>query len=132
MMRGWRSTFLFGGLAAALGLSPWLVGCAATPYEPGDDLGEEVAEVSSDLDYDSPENDPGGEDVADPAPPSGGESSEPDPVPWRPASTVAATSEGVPTPPAETDTEPDPIPWTLQGSDDMRARTDKNKSVIRP
>jgi hypothetical protein len=127
IMRGWRSAFLFGGLAAALVLA----GCSVAPIEGGDDPGEQVEEVASDLDFDAPADDPGG-DGADQADPSPGESDEePDPIPWKPDANATAASAS-PGPSPEDREDPDPIPWTFRGSEKMDSHTDSETTASKP
>jgi hypothetical protein len=108
MMRAWRSAFLIGGFAAALGLS--LLGCAVAPLE--DD--EAIGEVESGLDTE-PSGEPDGSSPADDDLDPG-----PDPIPWKPSSAAPAAEQGEPDPGASV-TGPDPIPWmpgTEGGSQD--------------
>ncbi|MCC6553818.1 MAG: hypothetical protein IT372_12460 [Polyangiaceae bacterium] len=116
MMRGWTRAFLFGGLAAALGVLPCLAGCAVSPV----DDREETGEVSADLDIETDGDDPGDVGAEHPGESTDSQDEGPDPVPWRPGSAQAAVS-GAPVPEPEASGEPDPIPWTFHGDDEMKA-----------
>ena len=132
MMRGWRSAFLFGGLAAAVGLLPGLTGCTVTPLDSGEDTAEEVEEVASDLDFNAPDSDPEvhESDGSDPA--EGESEGGPDPVPWRPNSAVIATSQGAPVPPCEMSDEPDPVPWAVRLRGNLRGSPTQSTSALKP
>jgi hypothetical protein len=98
MMRAWRSAFLVGGIAAALGLP--LLGCAVAPLEDGDEIWEDESGLDTELSSVPDDSTPDDEDM-EPGP---------DPIPWKPSAVAPAMGQGEPDPSGPL-TGPDPIPW---------------------